>query len=533
MALATAALIGFGSGAVQAATLKATIDKALATNPEVLGAVANRQVTENELGAAKGPRYPSLDLHTGSGREWTHTASMSPGDNYTLYRRREVGVTIRQILYDGGATSGEIARQAARLQSLDSRVFDVSDSLAQRVVDVYLEVLKATELYNLALENVETHRKYLQKMRDRVSAGVGARADLNLAEGREALAYSTLTSREAGLADAKIRFRRLVGEMPSDLVQPDSVSKAVPALVELASEIAYANNASLKAARAEVIAAKEAESASRSRFGPVFSLDAGITRNKSIDGVWGPNNDKTVMFVMNYNLFKGGADRAKTAELGARLTSAMESENNVRRTIEEEVGRAWVALNAAKASLDYLKEHAARTAEVKDSYQSQFDVGKRTMLDLMNAENEVFMAKSSLVGGRYSVAQSEYRVIAVMGGIQKVISAQITPESATGISEKPSVAIQKTVETKQAVPPIETRQTVETMQAPQPAEAKQETKTPKYATGQEARTAEDAARIEADAKVARLKAKIEARKKARNKAKEKGVSLESAEKNAN
>lgn len=503
--LVTVALSGFASGAVQAATLKATIEKALTTNPEVLGAVANRQVTEKELDAAKGPRYPTLDLHLGSGREWTNTPSMVPADSYTMLSRREVGVTLRQVIYDGGATSGDIARQAARLEALDSRVFDISDSVAQRIADVYLEVLKATELYNLALANVETHRKYLEKMRDRVKAGVGARADLNLAEGREALAYSTLTSREAGLADAKVRFRRLAGEMPSDLVQPGSVSKAVPALVELANEIAYANNASLKAAKAEVLAAKEAESASRARFGPVFSLDAGMTRNRNIDGIAGQNYDKTVMLVMNYNLFKGGYDSARTAELGARLTSAMESENNVRRTIEEEVGRAWVALNAAKASLEYLKEHAARTVEVKDSYQSQFDVGKRTMLDLMNAENETFLARSSLVGGRYSVAQSEYRVIAVMGGILKVINAQPTLDSTKGQAEKQSVT-----EIKQAV---ETRQAVETKPA---VETRRVVIAPKYATEQEAQAAaEEMARLEADARVAKLEAKIKARQKAR------------------
>lgn len=499
IALATAALLDVGFGAAQAATLKATIEKALTTNPEVLGAVANRQVTEKELDAAKGPRYPTLDLHLGSGREWSSSSSTDPADTYLMLSRREVGVTLRQVVYDGGATSGDIARQAARLQSLDSRVFDVSDSLAQRIADVYLEVLKATELYNLALANVEAHQKYLEKMRDRVKAGVGARADLNLAEGREALANSTLTNREAGLADAKIRFRRLAGEMPVDLVQPDSVSKAIPALVELASEIAYANNASLKAARADVVAAREAESASRAHFGPVFSLDAGMTRNKNVDGIAGNNYDKTVMLVMNYNLFKGGYDRARTAELGARLTSAMESENNLHRTIEEEAGRAWVALNAAKSSLEYLKEHANRTAEVKESYQSQFDVGKRTMLDLMNAENELFLAKSSLVGGRYSVAQSEYRVLAVMGGILKVISAQTTPDLVNVPAEKQSVkGIESAVISKQPA---------------QPAIA------PEIAPEQEARAAEEERarleRLEADAKVERLKAKIKARQKAR------------------
>ena len=420
--LVTAVFLGFGSGTAQADTLKATVIKAFTTNPEVLGAMANRQATEKELDAAKGPRYPTADLHVAGGTEWTNS-STTPAGGINL-DKRETGLTLRQILFDGGATTGEIARQAARLQSLDSKVFDVSDSVAQRIADIYLEVLKATELYNLAKDNLTAHEKYLEKIRDRVDAGVGQRADLQLAEGRQALASSTLTTREAALDDAKIRFRRLVGEMPTDLVQPDPVSRTVPALMELASEIAISNNTSLKVAKAEVVAAREAESASRSRLLPVVSLDAGVTRNDNIDGTKGLHSNDSLMLVMNYNLFRGGADKAKKSELAARLTSAMESENNVRRTIEEEVGRAWVALNAAKSALDFLKNHAARTAEVKDSYQSQFDVGKRTMLDLMNAENELFQAKSSLISGLYTVTQSEYRLLAGMGGLLQTLGIQ-------------------------------------------------------------------------------------------------------------
>lgn len=423
--LMVAIWLGGGSGITHADTLKATIEKALATNPEVLVAVSNRKATESELDGAQGPQYPVIDLHLGGGSERSKTPTIS---DLTL-GRQEVGITLRQTLYDGGAISGEIARQTARLQALDSRVFDVSDSVAQRVADLYLEVLKATELYDLAKANLEAHRNYREKIEDRVKAGVAQRADLQLAEGREALASSALTTREAGLEDSRVRFRRLVGEMPRGMVRPNSISRTIPALLELAGEIAFANNASLKVAKDEVVAARAAESASRARFMPVISLDAGATRNRNVDGTRGQNSDNTLMLMMNYNLFKGGNDRAKVAELGARLTSAIESENNVYRTIEEEVGRAWVALNAARSSLDFLKHHAQHTAEVKDAYQSQFDVGKRTMIDLMNAENELFQAKSSFISGLYSVEQSEHRLIAAMGGILKIYNIQSNPDS--------------------------------------------------------------------------------------------------------
>lgn len=537
--LITATFLGCGSGIAQADTLKATIEKALATNPEVLGAVANRQASENELEGAKGSRLPTVDLNLGRGREWSDTTSIS---DKTL-TRREAGVTLRQTLYDGGAISGEVSRQAARLQALDSRVFDVSDSVAQRIADIYLENLKATELYDLAKANLEAHRNYREKILDRVTAGVAQRADLQLAEGREALASSALTTREAGFEDARIRFRRLVGEMPRDLVRPASISRAIPALLELAGEIAFANNASLKVAKDEVIAAREAESASRARLMPVVSLDAGMTRNRNMDGTPGKNLDNTLMLMMRYNLFRGGIDKAKIAELHARLTSAMESENNVYRTIEEEVGRAWVALNAARSSLDFLKNHAQHTAEVKDAYQSQFDIGKRTMIDLMNAENELFQAKSSYISGLYSVEQSEYRLLAAMGGMLKIFNIQPSLDPVkTQIEKQPEPETRQPVPAKQAAEteavrvvneenkaPLENKvakalDSVSTQEPQENVKLKTDSHITKPKTKQEAKEeakveAAEKSRLEGDARIAEFKARQEA-KAAKIKAKE-------------
>ena len=416
--------ICFRSLTASADTLAQVIEKAIRTNPEVLAAISNRNASEKELDNAKAGRFPTLDLRLGGGNERTTTASI----NDRSLDRQEVSIMARQIIYDGGAVSGEIKRQRARLEALDSKVFDVSDSVSQRVADIYMEVLKTEEIFQLAKNNLESHQNYLEKIRERATAGVATTADLQLAEGRTALASSTLAAKEAALDDAKFRFKRLVGELPKNLIKPESISRAIPALVELANEIATNNNASLKVASSETKAAQEAEAAARSRYMPIISLEAGATRNRNIDGIAGKNEDNTLMMKMDYNLFRGGADQAKIAELSARANSAIEGENNIKRMIEEEVGRAWVARKATKISLDFYVESATKAASVKDAYQSQYEIGKRTLLDLMNAENEMFQAKSTLLSGLYTVEQSEYRLLAVMGGILKIFNIKSPTE---------------------------------------------------------------------------------------------------------
>jgi len=423
-----------GINALYADTLSEVIGKAIRTNPEVLAAISNRDATEKELDNAKAGRYPTLDLKMGSGSERTQTRTIDTDS----FGRQEFSIQAKQLLFDGGAVSGEIDRQRARLQSLDSKVFDVSDSVAQRVADIYLEVLKNQEIYDLAKNNLESHQDYLEKIRERANAGIATAADLQLAEGRAALASSTLAAKEASLDDAKFRYKRLVGEMPRNLVKPNAITQAIPDLVELANEISINNNASLKVSAQDTLAAKEAEKAVRARFMPTVTLEAGATRNRNIDGIAGRNQDNTLMMMMNYNLFRGGADKAKVEEYSARYNAAIENENNIKRMIEEEVGRAWVARKASKISLDFYLESAAKASSVKEAYKAQYDIGKRTLLDLMNTESEMFQAKSALISGTYTVEQSEYRLLAVMGGILKLFN-MASPTEIKVKSEKSSL----------------------------------------------------------------------------------------------
>jgi len=423
-----------GINTLYAETLSEVIGKAIRTNPEVLAAISNRDATEKELDNAKAGRYPTLDLKMGSGSERTQTRTIDTDS----FGRQEFSIQAKQLLFDGGAVSGEIDRQRARLQSLDSKVFDVSDSVAQRVADIYLEVLKNQEIYDLAKNNLESHQDYLEKIRERANAGIATAADLQLAEGRAALASSTLAAKEASLDDAKFRYKRLVGEMPRNLVKPNAITQAIPDLVELANEISINNNASLKVSAQDTLAAKEAEKAVRARFMPTVTLEAGATRNRNIDGIAGRNQDNTLMMMMNYNLFRGGADKAKVEEYSARYNAAIENENNIKRMIEEEVGRAWVARKASKISLDFYLESAAKASSVKEAYKAQYDIGKRTLLDLMNTESEMFQAKSALISGTYTVEQSEYRLLAVMGGILKLFN-MASPTEIKVKSEKSSL----------------------------------------------------------------------------------------------
>lgn len=398
-------------------TLRDVIKKALNTNPEIALAVANRRATEEEVAEAKAFNLPVIDARIAGGPEQSKNAStIAAVNNSRNLTRQEAGLTLRQNLYDGGQISGEVERQKARLGAFASRETESRETTAFKVADAYLEVLRNEDLLKLAEDNLRAHREILVKSKDRFTSGAGNKADFQLAEGRTALANATVVIRLGALQESRAKYRRVVSSLPAKLVKPDPIA-SLPISVEMAREMGIASNASVAALREELAAAKAASTNARARMAPVVDVELAANNNRDMGGVPGPSNSASAMLVMRYNLFRGGGDDARIRQTVERETAATEALNNARRAIEEEVSKAWHTMTAAKDAQRFYETHVQMTTEVLDSFRSQFDIGKRTMLDLMNSENELFQAKSTRTAGQYNLLLAQHRLLAGMGGL--------------------------------------------------------------------------------------------------------------------
>jgi adhesin transport system outer membrane protein len=402
-------------------TLKDVVKRALESNPEVAVAEANRQVTAAEVDQAAANRLPLIDARLAAGLEQSLNASTvaAVGDS-RLLNRTDAGLTLRQNLYDGGFISGEISRQKSRLESSLARLRESRESIAVKVADAYIEVVRNQELLQLAEDNLKAHQDIMVKTKDRYTSGASNKADYQLAEGRTALASATSVIRTGALQESRSKYRRVASSSPTRLAPPDFLG-ALPTSVEMASEMGMAGHPSVAVLRDELAAAKTAVVNARARKSPLVDLELGMNNNRDTGGVPGPSNNVSAMLVMHYNLFRGGADEAKIREAKARETAAAEALSNARRAIEEEVSKAWFSMVAAQDSQRFYQTHVQMTIAVLDSFRAQFDIGKRTMLDLMNSENELFQAKSNLISSQYNLLQAQYRLLAGMGGLLKTL----------------------------------------------------------------------------------------------------------------
>jgi outer membrane protein, adhesin transport system len=121
------------------------------------------------------------------------------------------------------------------------------------------------------------------------------------------------------------------------------------------------------------------------------------------------------MLVLRWNLFRGGSDRAQERAFAERRYAAIDAAADTRRTVEERVAIALYAKATSEERQTYLEDHATLSIEVLDSYKQQLDLGRRTLLDVLNAENEVFSARSNLIVGRYDDLFNQYVIEAAKG----------------------------------------------------------------------------------------------------------------------
>lgn len=405
------ALVLLAVGTAGAETVKEAVESALATNPEARAAEANRRAAGQGLNQARGGYLPTLDLQAQGGREHSKSPLLGNSD----LNRRDGSLTLRQYLFDGFQVTYEVERQTSLVGSAGWRVEATRLSLAQRTVNAYLEVLRTDELVRLAHENVKAHEAHAEKTRLRFKQGVGTKADVQQAEGRLSLAIATLVNQDGDLREARTAYFRLVGRMPSEPVTPPSQSGALPPAIKQALEKAAAGHPNVKAAQSDVMAAESAAAGSKGTLMPRLDLDLSADHGADQGGIAGTRDGASALLLLRYNLFRGGADLARTRQLAELQRSAEETLNNARIVVEEEVGRAWIALHTAREALAHLAQRVQSSEQVLEAYRSQFELGRRTLIDLLNAENELFQAKSFWSNGRYAVLLNEHRVLASTG----------------------------------------------------------------------------------------------------------------------
>jgi adhesin transport system outer membrane protein len=412
---------------VEAQTLDETVRMTLRTNPDVLASQYGVEAAEELRKQARSGYLPVVDVVLAGGEENSNNATTRAlGKDDRSLTRQERTIRFTQLIYDGSSTRNFVKQQTALLEAALARLGSTQENVGLRAIQVYLESQRRDDIVELATTNLAHHEVTLDKITERFESGVGTKVDVVQTRGRRAQAKSNVLLSQREAKNAMAEFYRVVGAYPEKLLTPQAV-EGVPGTLEQALEIAINNNPGIKAVEAELDAAAASRLQAKGSFYPRFDLELGATRNDDIDGIKGSNDDEQALVRMTYNIYRGGADRARLNEAEAREFGARETLRSSKRAVEEDVTLIWNELQDILIRLEYLDAHVKSTEEVLVVYNEQLTLGKRTLLDLLDVQNELLRAQIAKTTGDYVALLARYRVLASTG--QLLDTLEIDPGS--------------------------------------------------------------------------------------------------------
>lgn len=397
------------------------VASALERFPDMRAAQANRRAAAELVDQARGAYFPSADLLLGTGREETDSPGTRFAGQEAHLNRRESEFTVTQLLFDWGATGGQVRRFAERADGANYQVASAGEAVALRAGLAYLEVLRLRGQIAFAQDSVAAHERTVRQVDTLVERGAGRRSDLQQAAGRLALAQNLLFQLRGQLSQAESAYRHVVGEMPGALARPELADK-LPQNMEGAVEDAVRAHPTVLVAEREHSAAQAERDSARGRMAPRINLEGGVARNNNIDGVPGLNEERFLMLRLRSNLFRGGTDLARVREAEARIEEAAANLSRARNDVERELRQAWAGLIANRARLPDLERHAALSVQVVEAYRAQFGIGQRSLLDVLNAEAELYNARGDALNAQVAVAADEIRVLAGVGTLVSALA---------------------------------------------------------------------------------------------------------------
>jgi adhesin transport system outer membrane protein len=410
------------SGATPApATLKEVAQQAVLNSPEVTAKWHAYRAAEEEIGVARGGYFPRVDLTAGGGRESLHQPTTADRD----YTRSGYLLSLNQMLFDGFATRNEVRRlDKARLVRY-YELLDASENTALEAGRAYLDVRRYRQLVDLAKDNYIQHKATYDQIERRTQSGVGRRVDFEQAGSRLALAEINLITENANLHDVSARYQRLVGHQPADaIVPPSPLNSAFPAQAKAALDTLHQKNPQLLAATENIEASQYEINTRRAAYTPKLDFRARTDHTRNYLGDTGQRDYNVAELVVSWNLFNGGSDRAREKQTIEKKNLAFDLREKACRDTRQTLLIAYNDVLRLKEQTLFNARQVALLEKTRDAYRDQFNVGQRSLLDLLDTENELLAARRSNINADSDLTLAYLRTYAGMGNLLEQLGLQ-------------------------------------------------------------------------------------------------------------
>jgi outer membrane protein len=422
----TLGVVTVGATAVSAETLTDAIELAYRTNPTLQQQRAAQRALDEEYVQARATLRPNVSATLGDNytRLSENTVSLSPGA--VSLRDRTAGINITQPLYTGGyetlaikAAERDVLQGREQLRVTESQVMGL-------VIQAYMDTIRDAESLRINQQNVQVLQRQLQETSAEFDVGEVTRTDVAQAEARLAAAQASLSAAQSQLTISRANFAQVVGEQPGELAPPPVLS-GLPSTFDIALDAAEKDNPSLRAAQYAEAAAHSRVGQARAAYRPTVSLTAGYQYQyepiavPSYEAGYNPNPNQrslTAGVTVTIPIFTGGLTGSKVRQALEQDNQALYGIEGQRRTVLQSVSQAWAQLLSARAQTLSNEQQVKAAGVAAEGERQEAQVGLRTTIDVLNAEQELRNAELSLVQARHDEYVASASLLTAMGRLE-------------------------------------------------------------------------------------------------------------------
>ena len=402
----------------QADTLREALAEAYRTNPTLQAARAQLRATDENVPIERADGLPSV---TGQAAV-TEFIKQNSTSFFAPQRALTAGGDLGVPLYSGGAVKNAIRAAEERVQAGRADLRGTESAIFSQVVAAYMDVLRSEALVGLSANQVQVLTVNLQATSDRFEIGDVTRTDVAQSQSRLALAEGDLRSVQAGLIQAREAYIQLVGSAPGQLEPPPPLPN-LPDDPRMAVDVALESNPDLIAARERAQAAGyDIDVAGSSRL-PRISAFAGYDYQNFLGSIpdtpTGPSPQTATAssagLSLSIPIFQGGRPAAFQRQAQARASAALDQVIAAERDVIAQVRSAFASYSAALAIIDSSREAVAAAELSLEGVRAENSIGNRTVLDVLNAEQELLLSRVDLVTARRNAYVAGFSLLAAMG----------------------------------------------------------------------------------------------------------------------
>ncbi|NWG70325.1 MAG: TolC family outer membrane protein [Parvularculaceae bacterium] len=441
---AATALALFAAFPASAQSLKEALASAYRSNPTVEAARANYRATEELKAQAISNVLPQIAAD-GSASKVENTQTRNPsvfgpgGATTTNIEPLTAGIDGAVPVFTGFRNYNAIRQARARVRAGEAELISIEQSLLRDAAAAYFDVLRDETIYESSLNNVEVLTRQKREADLRFEVGEVTKTDVAQADARLAQARSQLASAQAQLAVARARFRELIGDAPTNL-EKAPVMPALPETLEAALALADEFAPGNIGARAQELARRRGVQIAKGAFLPTVSLVAGYSYAEEPSTFINSDEQFSYGVRASVPIFNGGLNLSRVREARALHESSEASVEEAERRIIAAVTSAFEQLVASRIAINSAKAQVAANELALTGVRREAQLGTRSTLDVLNAEQEFFNSKVALANAEREERVASFALLAAAGILNPEAVGIAEPGTEAAANVAPPVA---------------------------------------------------------------------------------------------